>query len=623
MKAFLSHSSLDAQLVRSVATELTRQFCVFSENEFETGDDFLNAIQAGLDESTVFVLFASHKSLGSVWVSLELREAELRRIGGQLKRALVYLIDPDLGWVDLPDWLQKGLARRMSAPRQIARDIVHHLNGLLIEERQPIFVNRREELNRGEQILIPSDGSAPPRVLVVSGLAGIGRRTLLRRIASDILSLNKTVEIGTEDGDDAADVCLKLAEQVEPYATKEEFNSRAQTILHATPAEIEARIALNLTSAVKAGELPLFVDGGGMLDGSAFYTPAAKLLLSLADKNEDVYLGLVTQRRPAERDVPSTGLLDVRPLSLDDTKRLVSSGAVRKGVKLSAGQVAELAEYIKGYPPAVYYSLEMIRHYGAELVLANKHPIVAFISAQFVRLVAEDENLTDTRRKILLILAYYSPLPKGVIGRICKVDSDKLQQDMMYLIDASLVYPDSEGGYRLADPLIDAVRKEIGGPTLTLDHGEISIALKNELEALGGDDKRLQLSRQYFRAGVLSGQGSEDTFSLKLASDLIALTLRLYHDRDYERAADIGHQAVEQRPMNVSARSISLGPSFVWNASKRLNRKLPPSESSASRRKLRFCEASWNLAAATLPPPSMPFHMRLIWEEMMLPCIAS
>jgi TIR domain len=79
-RAFLSHSSRDKELVEAVAKDLGRQFCIFDKFCFETGDEFIEAIKKGLDESTVFVLFASSNSVKSFWVQLETDEAAYRAI---------------------------------------------------------------------------------------------------------------------------------------------------------------------------------------------------------------------------------------------------------------------------------------------------------------------------------------------------------------------------------------------------------------------------------------------------------------------------------------------------------------------------------------------------------------
>lgn len=86
MKAFLSHSSSDKELVRAIANELGRQFCIFDEQAFSTGVDFITSIEEGLSDSSVFVLLASQKALESVWVELELHEVAYRKIQRQIEK---------------------------------------------------------------------------------------------------------------------------------------------------------------------------------------------------------------------------------------------------------------------------------------------------------------------------------------------------------------------------------------------------------------------------------------------------------------------------------------------------------------------------------------------------------
>jgi TIR domain len=91
MRAFLSHSSADKRFVEAVARELGRQFCAFDQHEFDSGEDFRNAIRKALDSSDLFILFASKTSRERKWVEFELDEAELRKIRGSIKRILVLL----------------------------------------------------------------------------------------------------------------------------------------------------------------------------------------------------------------------------------------------------------------------------------------------------------------------------------------------------------------------------------------------------------------------------------------------------------------------------------------------------------------------------------------------------
>jgi hypothetical protein len=201
MRTFLSHSSTDKQFVETVARQLGRQFCVFDKYEFETGEDFRDAIRKGLDGSDVFVLFASKISIEREWVKFEIDEAELRKIRGAIRRVLVLIIDDDTAITDLPEWLRRGRVKKLKSPKLCAREIDFHLHELVRERQQPIFVGRSVEIGEAEKALIPVDGSKAPRNFLLFGLPGIGRRTLARRIGSDVLRLNKSVLFNVEPGD--------------------------------------------------------------------------------------------------------------------------------------------------------------------------------------------------------------------------------------------------------------------------------------------------------------------------------------------------------------------------------------------------------------------------------------
>ena len=111
MKAFLSHSSHDKEFVRAIAKELGRQFCVFDEQAFSTGDEFKTSIEKGLDESDIFVLFASKHSLESIWVNYEIEEAWYRKLQKNIRKSLVYIIEASIDYANIPQWLQRGIVQ--------------------------------------------------------------------------------------------------------------------------------------------------------------------------------------------------------------------------------------------------------------------------------------------------------------------------------------------------------------------------------------------------------------------------------------------------------------------------------------------------------------------------------
>ena len=177
MKAFLSHSSHDKEFVKKVATELGRQYCIFDEQVFETGEEFTRSIEQGLDDSSVLTLLASRNSVKSLWVKFEMEEAWYRKLSGSLNKSLVYIIDSSVTIDQLPRWLHRALVRHETSPKVVARDIRYHLDKFLRERRHPFFIGRSQDIEQLEAVLTPFDGSQPPHALFITGLPGIGRRT--------------------------------------------------------------------------------------------------------------------------------------------------------------------------------------------------------------------------------------------------------------------------------------------------------------------------------------------------------------------------------------------------------------------------------------------------------------
>lgn len=212
MKAFLSHSSLDKEFVRAVAKELGRQFCVFDEQAFRNGQEFKQSIERHLEDTSIFVLFASANSLNSVWVQFEVEETWFLKLQNKLPRSLVYIIDSAVDLESIPEWLRRAkIERAMIAPKVVARDIRSHFDDLLRERQHSYMVGRSYDTEALEQALTPVDGSVAPHAVFVTGLPGIGRRSLIRRATPDILNLSRSVELRINEGDSINDLCITVA----------------------------------------------------------------------------------------------------------------------------------------------------------------------------------------------------------------------------------------------------------------------------------------------------------------------------------------------------------------------------------------------------------------------------
>lgn len=553
MKAFLSHSSKDKQLVDAVAKQLGRQFCLYDKYTFETGETFTDAIKRCLDQAGVFVLFASANSLTSVWVKLEIDQAYQRKLRESIKRSLVYIIDEQTSVEALPDWIQRALVRKNTLATAIARDIRFHLDQLLRERRQAYFMGRGSDIGRFEEMLTPTDGSAPPRTFVVSGLPGIGRRTLLKHGASNLLSLRKTVEIRLGEGDSINDICAKVADITESFSTAGEFQSAFQEIQRLPKSAALERAVRNLRALLGSGELPIFIDDGGFLDSEGYITaPALDLWKSVA-LDDTIYVAFVSYRRPQDQPDCPVPVLRLNPLTKQDTKRLLQRLAGDRELTVAANDLAEIAEYIAGYPPSAYFAVQQAKEYGVDLVLRHKRRLVEFRTGVFLRHI-EGLGLQTTEGATLQLLSTFSPLPLPAILGGLEIDLETADELLTKLIDLSLVIADGDGLYRISDPIAEAASNAFGFPSKRTSQA-VASSLDNYMKSESINHQYLNLSRVLFRAARFSGDSALEAATVRLASDLIRLTEEYYHTRQYERSVECGRIAVSERPETITGRS--------------------------------------------------------------------
>lgn len=538
-KAFLSHSSKDKEFVRAVANNLGRQFCIFDEQVFDTGDEFKKSIEVNLAESSVFVLFATRDSIDRMWVKFEINEAWYLTLQKKISKSLVFILDSSLAPIDLPPWLNRAKIVKVNSPSIASREIRHHLDEIIRSEQHQFFEGRSVEIDDLQKLLTPI-GSPAPRILGVFGLPNIGRRTFVSKAVQLSLGFNRIIKISVEEGDTLEALAVKIASLIEPYSTQVGFDEIVRRIKSEDASAQMVGIINDLSIAVANKEMPLLLDEGGMFTSDGDFTYPCKLLIDELNNKQDIYLFTVSTRKPPA----SFPVLALRPLKVDSVKRLVSKIAGNRSLNISASQINDVAEYVNGYPPAAYYAVDLAKTYGVELILADKNRLVQFRSAVFVKYLKE-RTLTENQRKVLLVLARYSPLPLQVISDAIKVENGELVREIFGLIDHSLILPDENGLYAIADPISDSVVSEFrSGPDI--DHVTIFKSLKDLLSKGDMELPRLDLNRLLFKAAVRSG--IKDNAAFHLTNDLIKLLTDFYHRREYKRCIEAARLAISEAP---------------------------------------------------------------------------
>jgi tetratricopeptide (TPR) repeat protein len=552
MRVFLCHSSRDKGVVEDVANKLGRAFVVYDSFSFETGEQFDLAIQRGLHDANLLVLFASQNSLPSHWVRLELSEAQKLTIRGHIRKIIVIIIDEVTKPNDLPAWLQQARAIQLSSSSQIEREIRYQLHSIVHESQAGLFVGRRKEIELAERLIAPTHSLVEPHVFCFYGLSGIGRKTLCARISSGLLSFPKLAVFRIEDGDLVQELALKLYEELTPSPSIAEVENRIHSIEQLSPEALLRTIDDLVSQYVEARELLVLQDEGGLLDNDGVFHREFIQLINYVQDAPKLRMGLVTRRKPSfEDETNALPAIRVSQLETDDIKRLLLRRLRDLQVLITDEEADELAAFVGGYPPAVIYIAEFAKRNGLGKILADKAALVDFTASFMLRMLSKYEPLSDDQKNILVVLSYYSPLPLTVIGQSVGLDADKLDQEIQYLLDVAFIIPD-ERLFRIADPLINAVIRSFG--RAWHQHDKVAESLEEYLKS-ADDDTRFILARSLFRSLKYSGVTKDSKQSLALTSDLIDLSQHFYHERDYDKSIEFCRAALERRPSNVDVRS--------------------------------------------------------------------
>jgi hypothetical protein len=522
---------------------------------FAPGEDFRSEIRRTLDDSDVFVFFASKASIQSMWCQFELDEAEMRRIRRTLRRSLVINIDEEVRIEELPDWLRRGKVVRYTGPALAARKI----ESLLLApeaDRRP-FIGRNEDIQRGVRKI--STGEPPPRVFIASGLDGIGRRTFLDHLVSDALDLELGPFLMLSETSTLEDLLLECRTRT-ALLNRDELQSELKQFRTMTEEAQAAEIASQLVFIADQGQVPCVVDHNSMLDSSSRYSKAFQQVIDGFLTGSDGLICLVHSRAPYLTGVSFGNVAmerKIKSLAEPDGRALVTRLLSEIGVKPTAEQTERLAEEIGGYPPAAYYVVSQIEDYGIDVVLADDKRLGEFHSGSFLTFV-EDLKLTDIAREILVYLSFETRLPLSGISAATGCTMEDASRAVTELIDHSLVEV-SNDEYVVAPPIqMTILRRKAGG----LNKEWYTKAFSRLEAEYWSDDQSvppISVVDATLRAGFRIGKNRFAGYGeLVRPSLLINAAQEMYHQQQYERALEYVERAQNMAPATTQLLEVKI-----------------------------------------------------------------
>ena len=554
-KAFLCHASKDKGYVEIVAQKLGRAKVVFDAMHFWPGDDFRDAIQRGLGDARVFVFIVSRYSLESVWCKYEVNEAAYRKLHESIDRCVAIIIDRDITFSDLPLWLQRSKAEIQTRPSQAARDIQHSLFTTSVTGETHPFIGRQTLVTDFARSIAQSDSMAP-HVVVLSGLEGIGRRAYLQRVVYDHLDLNLGPFFIADDTTDLTDVYLWTLDETSEFGSRVELANETRMFRELTVEEQVREVVSRLKVMCVDRCLPCFVDQGGLLTDSGEYREDfAKMIDTFLENHQDGYLGFIHRRKPLTRSLSHSEMLlyqRLQPLEDHETRLLFSQLLRRRRTDVPSEKVARIAQFLDGYPPAVYFATTYISEYGLDALVADSRTLVDFKAKRFLRFLSE-LSFSHLDWQIAKYLAAEQTLPIEALSVAFAKSIEEIVTTLRNLIDHNLVVI-VDDKYRIAGPIRDTIHRSKGYLSRD-DYAEIRV---NFTEAFWSENQlapSVEVVDATLHAVAMSGSTDFDPYQdLVRVSTIHRLANESYYRRDWIAALEYATRAEALSPERRSAR---------------------------------------------------------------------
>lgn len=551
MRAFLSHSSKNKALVKAVFDSLGSALAEFDERTFENGQFNVEAIQAGISRCELFVLFATPESLASGYVELEARLAQEGYAQKKIKKIVTYCLG-DVRPEALPGLLPSiSAVRRITSAGPIARSIRSSLLDISIEKGitgYP-FVGREEDKRIvSEKLSDPT--SHTPVAIMFSGVDGVGRRTLAKKIFEDIYPHLPKVQpsINVIQGSGTPEIFRDLL-SVGSAHSKAELLREVSDFDSLTPEDQSNRIARMILDISKEDQILFVVDDGGLLADDGSLNHAFKdVLQKLSNKSlSHPAVCFIAFRTPPGKSRERRGVIyhRVEPLSPRDTKILVSLYFKRRKVPCQANQVEQIVDLIDGHPYNLEYLLELLETTSLESLLGDPEDLLAFKARQGDEFLGKI-HLNETESSTLSILRVLGSTPLQILSEVTETDPEALGRALRSLEEQHCVERSGDV-VQINRPLRSAIEQS---PQLALSKSEVSRIRVRAVEIFKSfkddDDVPVSLISTAARAAALSNDEDHYLRIFISPANSVVVARKFYDAKNYDDCEKMCRRALAQ-----------------------------------------------------------------------------
>ncbi|WP_408595021.1 TIR domain-containing protein (plasmid) [Paracoccus marcusii] len=426
---FLSLEGSDERYVEEVQRFLPDGLAYFYKKSFENGESLISAMEDRVGKSSMFVLFASSKSIASRWVGFEVDQARIAKIKDPSLKIIVIPTDNSLKYSDLPKWMRDYWVGYVGKG---ARDVARYIRRSLISG--PLSrVTGTQVYGRGSLIdqtmSIVSEAvikhEVTPNVLVVVGNTGIGRRTFFRKLVEELFPANPNITFGPEmplpQFADLADMYRSLRQEIETDLQADSFEKDLLAFRSASLDDQVNEISRKIDHFTDLGQAVTILTGNGIYEDRGYLKSWVGPLFRRIKSSPASKLIIITNRSIHDRELrPFTNVVQVAVNKIDDQhiKTLMVQSLTMLGAKPKLPHI-DIINQIGGHPGIAKAAAVLVARKGPAVITSDPRDFYQ-LQDDVLAECLNFENLSETQKDVLSVLSWVPQLPgKTLLDIIC------------------------------------------------------------------------------------------------------------------------------------------------------------------------------------------------------------
>ncbi len=537
---FLSHSSKDKDVVSAIYERLDASNTFYDIKSIEPGQSFLDAMNRGVNSSSVFVLFHSPNTNGS-WVEHEIEIARARHAQGNVH----ILVVPIKGesHQSLPKWMKQCMTcSEQFKTSDIVRQIFKlYLDSAARHQNWPEIFVGRESLCREIHLAAAKNlqvRGKPLQHIILSGLPGMGRTTISRAVMENTLRTSRGggPVFDLPDMAEAIDFYLAILQDQNGVMERQQVEKQIEQFNRIDDeAKADAILAL-VRHWAELNQVITFRTRWGLRDRTRQAKPWLKSFMEKAASVPSIRIIYISERQlPHDAMYFLNNAAQFHVDQLPDSDIQYILGELIDGRHYDAQKAEVLAEHIHGHPATAHFVASLIGA-GRSIDTLNENPdIVSSFQDKVVSNIIRSDALSPLQAKILALLGVFPKLSFPVIARVVEAQRKELSEALWDLQESSLVEAVDSEYFRCPGIVAMRSRKELR---------ETSEKLSEEVRSLIATDVESdRIDAQLIDALLIStaqfsGQLPDHLRGLVTASSLLSLvTDRYYRARDMSRGS--------------------------------------------------------------------------------------